>query len=65
MSLKTLWNFRQLIIEKQLDTIIFDEICSKLAECFNVNTDKQRIDSVYIKSNMRLFLLGHTLKGRS
>ncbi len=53
MSLKTLWNFRKLVIEKQLDTIIFDKIASKLAECFNVNTDKQRIDSVHIKSNMR------------
>ena len=53
MSLKTLWNFRQLVIEKQLDNIIFDRISSKLAESFNVNTDKQRIDSVHIKSNMR------------
>ena len=53
MSLKTLWNFRKLVIEKQLDTIIFDKIAAKLAECFNVNTDKQRIDSVHIKSNMR------------
>ena len=30
-----------------------DKIASKPAECFNVNTDKQRIDSVHIKSNMR------------
>lgn len=53
LSLKTLWNFRQLVIENNLDSIIFDKITSRLAESFNVSTDKQRIDSVHIKSNMR------------
>ncbi len=28
-------------------------MCGKLAECFNVNTDKQRIDYVHIQSNIR------------
>ena len=53
LSLKTLWNFRQLLIEKKLDSVLFEKITAKLAEVFNVNTDKQRIDSVHIKSNMR------------
>ena len=53
VSLKTLWTFRQLVIDKKLDTILFEKIAGKLAEAFNVNTDKQRIDSVHIKSNMR------------
>ena len=52
-SLKTLWNFRQLVIENKLDSILFDKVTDRLAKCFNVNTDKQRIDSVHIKSNMR------------
>ncbi len=52
-SLKTLWNFRQLVIENKLDSILFDKVSDRLAKCFNVNTDKQRIDSVHIKSNMR------------
>lgn len=53
MSPKTLWNIRSNVIKNQLDTILFDRTTSKLAEVFNVNTDKQRIDSVHIKSNMR------------
>jgi hypothetical protein len=50
---KTLWNIRRIVIKKQLDTILFERTTSKLAKVFNVNTDKQRIDSVHIKSNMR------------
>jgi hypothetical protein len=53
MCPKTLWNIRSTVIKNQLDTILFDRTTSKLAEVFNVNTDKQRIDSVHIKSNMR------------
>jgi len=53
ISLRTLWGFRKLLIEKELDSIIFDKIATKLAKCFNVNLEKQRIDSVHIKSNMR------------
>lgn len=50
---KTLWNTRRIVIKKQLDTILFERTSNKLARVFNVNTDKQRIDSVHIKSNMR------------
>ena len=50
---KTLWNFRHVVIEKELDTILFNKITDKLARVFSVNTDKQRLDSVHIKSNMR------------
>ena len=53
VSLKTLWNFRQILIEKKLDCVLFEKITAKLSKVFNVNTDKQRIDSVHIKSNMR------------
>lgn len=53
LSLKSLWNFRQLFIDNELDSVLFDTITGKLAEVFKVDTDKQRIDSVHIKSNMR------------
>lgn len=53
MSLKTLWNFRNKIIEKGLDGEIFSSATEKLAKAFKVNTDKQRIDSVHIRSNMK------------
>ncbi|MFC1495770.1 transposase [Thermodesulfobacteriota bacterium] len=53
MSPKTLWNIRNTVIKNQLDTILFDRTTNKLANVFNVNTDKQRIDSVHIQSNMR------------
>ena len=53
MCPKTLWNIRSIVIKNQLDTILFERTTSKLAKVFNVNTDKQRIDSVHIKSNMR------------
>jgi len=50
---KTLWNFRNIVIKEELDTVLFNEITDKLARVFSVDTDKQRIDSVHIKSNMR------------
>ncbi|MBD3794185.1 MAG: transposase, partial [Campylobacterales bacterium] len=53
MSLKTLWNFRNKIIAKGLDVEIFDIVTGKLAEVFKVDTSKQRLDSVHIRSNMK------------
>ena len=50
---KTLWNMRSIAVENGLEALLFDGITNKLADVFNVNTDKQRIDSVHIKSNMR------------
>ena len=52
-SEKTLWNMRSIAVENELETILFEDITAKLADVFNVNTEKQRIDSVHIKSNMR------------
>lgn len=42
-------NIRETILEDD----IFKPGTGKLAQVFNVNIDKQRIDSVHIKSNMR------------
>jgi hypothetical protein len=50
---KTLWNMRSIAVENGLEALLFDGITNKLADVFKVNTDKQRIDSVHIKSNMR------------
>ena len=53
MCPKTLWNMRSIAVENRLEAPLFDSITDKLADIFKVNTDKQRIDSVHIKSNMR------------
>ncbi len=52
MSLKTLWNMRSIVLSNGLETAIFESITGKLASVFNVCTDKQRIDSVHIQSDM-------------
>lgn len=53
MSPKSLWNFRRLFIDHELDAIVFDAVNTKLSEVFQVDPSKQRIDSVHIQSNMR------------
>jgi hypothetical protein len=53
ISLKTLWNNRNIITQNNLEDDIFKAGTEKLAEVFKVNIDKQRIDSVHIKSNMK------------
>ena len=53
ISLKTLWNSRNIVASNNLEDDIFNAGTQKLAQVFEVNIDKQRIDSVHIKSNMR------------
>jgi hypothetical protein len=50
---KTLWNMRTVVIENNIDEDLFVQSADVLAKVFNVDTSKQRIDSVHIKSNMR------------
>ena len=50
---KTLWSARQLMIENNLDPLLFERTSDKLARVFEVNTGHQRIDSVLVFSNMR------------
>jgi hypothetical protein len=50
---KTLWSMRQFAIGLALHDTAFEATTAKLAEVFGVNDDKQRIDSVHIRSNMR------------
>jgi hypothetical protein len=65
ISEKTLWHWRQILIQQQLDQLIFDQISTKLAKVFNVKTGLQRIDSTHIKSNMRrlgrIGIFSHTI----
>jgi len=53
VSPKTLWNMRDLLIERNLYQVIFEEVAKKLADVFKVDVAKQRFDSVHIFSNMR------------
>jgi len=53
MCPKTLWNMRSIVVDNALDTILLDRVTEKLSKVFKVNTAKQRIDSVHIKSNMQ------------
>jgi len=50
---KTLWSCRDVIAEHNLEDIIFSVDTERLAQGFKVNADKQRLNSVHIKSNMR------------
>jgi hypothetical protein len=53
VSPKTLWNMRDLLIERNLYQVIFEEVVTTLADVFKVDVAKQRFDSVPIFSNMR------------
>src|SRR4030066_432272 len=53
LSLKTLWSLRHTLTDNDLDTVLFEKITDSLAKVFQVDTSKQRLDSVHIKSNMR------------
>jgi hypothetical protein len=50
---RTLWHLRQLVTEKELDTVLFQTITDKLARVFKVDASQQRLASVHIQSNMR------------
>jgi len=53
MCPKTLWNMRKKVTDQELDTVLFQQVTHKLAQVFEVDTTKQRLDSVHLKSNMR------------
>ena len=49
---KTLWSMRLYASKLRIDVDVFDAIAKALADMFKVDTSRQRIDSVHIKSNM-------------
>jgi len=53
MCPKTLWTMRHKVTDQELDTVLFHRVADKLAQVFAVDTAKQRLDSVHLKSNMR------------
>jgi len=53
MCPKTLWTMRHKVADRELDTVLFHQVTDKLAQVFEVDTAKQRLDSVHLKSNMR------------
>ena len=53
LSAKILWSMRNIVTDNDLDTLLFEQITDTLAKVFKVDTTKQRMDSVHIKSNMR------------
>jgi Transposase DDE domain/Transposase domain (DUF772) len=53
MCPKTLWSRRKQVTDQELDTILFQQVTHKLVRVFAVDTTKQRLDSVHLKSNMR------------
>lgn len=50
---KTLWNVRSLLTREGHYCSLFDAVTDKLKTLFDVDTDRQRLDSVHIFSNMR------------
>jgi hypothetical protein len=53
LSEKTLWNNRNIVATNNLEDDILHNGTTQLAQVFKVDIQKQRIDSVHIKSNMR------------
>ena len=53
LSPKTLWKLRNLVTKEKLDVELFNQTTETLAKAFHVDTTKQRLDSVHIRSNMR------------
>lgn len=49
---KTLYNAQKIFVDNNIDSVVFNNVLEKLAEVFDVDTTKQRLDSVHIKSNM-------------
>jgi hypothetical protein len=50
---KTLWNVRQVVIEHNIDKVLFEQITDHFIKTVDVETGNQRLDSIHIKSNMR------------
>ncbi len=54
ISERTLRRYRKILIKEGLDRVLFETLTDTLIETFGVDTSKQRLDSTYIRSNMRI-----------
>jgi hypothetical protein len=50
---KTLWTMRALVTREEVAPLMFDVVTEKLKTLFGVDTQRQRLDSMHIFSNMR------------
>jgi len=50
---RTLRNYRRLVIEKDLEGVLFRGLTDELIRAFGIDTGRQRIDSTTIRSDMR------------
>lgn len=53
ISERTLRNYRRLIIDRNLDAVLFRNLTDQLIKAFGVDVSKQRLDSTTIRSAMR------------
>jgi hypothetical protein len=53
VSEKTLWTFRQLLIDDNIDIDIFKAVSKHMAKVFDIDYRQQRLDSVHFKTNMK------------
>lgn len=51
---RTIRRYRKILIDDGLDKMLFEKLTDTMIEKFGVNTSKQRLDSTYIRSNMRI-----------
>jgi len=54
VSERSLRRYRKILIDEGLDRLLFETLTDSLIEAFDVDTSKQRLDSTYIQSNMRI-----------
>ncbi|MFN2364970.1 MAG: transposase, partial [Desulfurivibrionaceae bacterium] len=53
VSLKTIWNMREIISREGIQDVIFAKVTAKFIDKFKVSVENQRLDSMHIISNMR------------
>lgn len=53
MCEKTLYNIRSILLKNDLWSIVFESVTDSFINLFKVDTDKQRLDSTHIQSNMK------------
>jgi len=53
LSERTLRTYRKILVQENLDQLLFETLTDALIEAFGVDVSKQRLDSTLIRSNMR------------
>ena len=53
ISERTLRTYRALVVEKEIDVLLFESLTDVLLDKFKIHVEKQRLDSTHIHSDMR------------